>query len=104
MDLSWVPLLALGIGLYFFFLMAYRLWVAGKALFGAAGRTMELFAELQQYDRSVPEGMRPMTSNDLERVVLERRKLLNRRRKEQAERQRRLVSRIREIEIDKRWA
>jgi hypothetical protein len=37
-------------------------------------------------------------------VVFERRKLVNRRRKEQAERQRRLVNRIREIEIDKRWA
>jgi len=31
MDLSWLPLVALGIGLYFFFLMAYRLWVAGRA-------------------------------------------------------------------------
>ena len=104
MDLSWLPLVALGIGLYFFFLMAYRLWLAGKALFAAAGRTMGLFADLQTYDRSVPDGKQAVTSADLERVVLERRKLVNRRRKDQAERQRRLVNRIREIEIDKRWA
>jgi hypothetical protein len=104
MDLSWLPLVALGIGLYFFFLMAYRLWVAGKALFGAASRTMSLFAALERYDRSVPAGKQAVTTADLERVVFERRKLVNRRRKEQAERQRRLVNRIREIEIDKRWA
>jgi hypothetical protein len=104
MDLGWLPLIALLIGLYFFFLMAYRLWVAGKALFSAAGRTASLMAELQRYDRSVPEGKQAVTSSELDRVILERKKLVNRRRKEQAERQRRLVNRVREIEIDKRWA
>lgn len=104
MDLVWLPLIALLIGLYFFFLMAYRLFVAGRALIRAAGQTLALFAELDRYDRYVPQAKQAVTSGDLERVVLERRKLVIRRRKEQSERQRRLVSRIREIEIDKRWA
>lgn len=104
MDLGWLPLIALLIGLYFFFLMAYRLWVAGKALFAAAGRTASLLAELQRYDRSVPEGKQAVTAAGLDQVILERKKLVNRRRKERAERQRRLVNRVREIEIDKRWA
>jgi hypothetical protein len=104
MDLGWLPLIALLIGLYFFFLMAYRLWVAGKALFSAAGRAASLMAELQRYDRSVPEGKQAVTSSELDRVILERKKLVNRRRKKQAERRRRLVNRVREIEIDKRWA
>jgi hypothetical protein len=90
--------------MYFFFLMAYRFWVAVQALIGAANRTVSLFTELQRYDRSVPAGKQAVTSAELDRVILERRKLATRRRKAQAERQRRLVKRIREIEIDKRWA
>lgn len=104
MDLSWVPLLALGIGLYFFCLMAYRLWLASKALFRAVGRTAALLAELNRYDRSVPAGKPAVTGAELERVLFERRRLVQKRRREQLERQRRLVNRIREIEIDKRWA
>ncbi len=104
MDLSWLPFVALGIGLYFFFLMTYRLWVAGKALFQAASRTMALFSELHRFDRSVPAGKQAVTSSELEAVLFERRKLIQKRRREQLERQRRLVKRIREIEIDKRWA
>jgi hypothetical protein len=104
MDLGWLPIVALLIGLYFFFLMAYRLWIAGKALVAAAGRTAGLLAELQRYDRLVPEGKQAITASELDRVILERKKLVNRRRKAKQERERRLVNRVREIEIDKRWA
>lgn len=104
MDLIWLPFLALGIGLYFFFLSAYRLWLAGKRLFQSIKKTSELGADLMSYERPEVVAKHPVTKEQLVEVLKDRRKLVNKRRKLQVERQRRLINRIREIEIDKRWA
>jgi hypothetical protein len=104
MDLVWLPILTLCIGLYFFGLGSYRLFIAGRALFGAANRTLALLAEIYQFDKSTPDPKQPVTSADLAEFVLQRKRLQHRRRRERAARQRRLVKRIQEIELDKRWA
>jgi hypothetical protein len=59
---------------------------------------------MRDYQRIEPERVQAATEADLEKLLSERRKLRKSRLKRHQERERRLVQRIRDIEIDKRWA
>lgn len=104
MDFAWLPIAAFLIGLYFFALFSYRLVTSSKALFREVSRTNRLLEEIRDYQRIEPEAAQAATEADLEKLLSERRKLRKSRLKRHQERERRLVQRIRDIEIDKRWA
>ena len=102
--MSWLILVAALVGAYFFGLASYRLFLCGKRFSSVIGRTRELLVELDSYERVDPKAARSMGKADLDRVLAARRALIGRRIRRREDRQRRLVNRIREIDVDKRWS
>ncbi len=102
--MSWLILLTFLFGLYLLFLAGYRLLQSGKNFAQAARRTNELLAELNSYERVEPQPARAVSSADFQQTLVARRRLVRQRVRRQEDRQRRLVARIREIDVDKRWS
>ena len=102
--MSWLILLTFLFGLYLLFLTSYRLLQSGKKFAEAARKTNELFLELNSYELVEPQPARAVTSADYQQTVEARRRLVRQRTRRQEDRQRRLVARIREIDVDKRWS
>jgi hypothetical protein len=102
--MSWLLLLSFLAGIYILVLTAYRLFQAVKKMSEAAARTSKLLADLTSYEQIQPAAAKASGPADLQRALAARRKLVSDRRRRRETQQRRLVKRIREIEIDKRWS
>jgi hypothetical protein len=92
------------VGLYFFGLASYRLFLSGKSLGVALKRSGELLAELNSYERIEPESAKAATGEDFSQVVAARRALVRAKIRRREDERRRLINRIREIDVDKRWS
>jgi len=95
----WVAVLG---GLYALGLSGYRILLAVKAVKAELSRARSLITEIAQAKGELPEPAVPTNDSDLIRVIGERQALKRARARKAEARQRRLVQRIREIEIDKR--
>ena len=95
----WVAVLG---GLYALGLSAYRILLAVKAVKKELERAKGFISDIASTQTEDPEPASPTTHDDLIRVVGERQALKRARARKAEDRQRRLVQRIREIEIDKR--
>lgn len=102
--MSWLILLTFLLGLYLLFLTGYRLLHSSKKFAQAARKTSELVEELSRYELVEPQPARAVTSADYRQTLEARRRLVRQRTRRQEDRQRRLVARIREIDVDKRWS
>jgi|694.fasta_scaffold131079_4 hypothetical protein len=102
--MSWLILVAALVGAYFFGLAVYRLFLSGKRFADVIGKTRELLVQLDSYELVDPKEASAMGKADLDRVLAARRALILRRIRRREDRQRRLVNRIREIDVDKRWS
>jgi len=102
--MSWLILLTFLLGLYLLFLTGYRLLQSVKKFAQAARKTSELVEELSRYELVEPQPARAVTSADYQQTLEARRRLVRQRTRRQEDRQRRLVARIREIDVDKRWS
>ena len=95
----WVAVLG---GLYALGLSAYRIFLAVKAVKKELERAKGFIADIAGTETKDPAPASPITHDDLIRVVGERQALKRARARKAEDRQRRLVQRIRDIEIDKR--
>ena len=102
--MTWLLLLSFLAGVYVLFLAGYRLFQSGKNLSQVALKTSELLTELASYEKVEPKPAEAVGSADLQRTLQARRKLVRQRARRREDRQRRLVNRIREIDVDKRWS
>lgn len=102
--MSWLILLTLLLGSYLLFLTGYRLFQSAKQFAQAASKTGELITELNSFERVDPQPARAAGSADFQQTLIARKRLVRQRIRRQEERQRRLVARIREIDVDKRWS
>ena len=102
--MSWLILVAALVGAYFFGLAVYRLFLSGKRFADVIGKTRELLVQLDSYELVDPKEASAMGKADQDRVLASRRALIGRRIRRREDRQRRLVNRIREIDVDKRWS
>jgi hypothetical protein len=103
MDLTtiaiWVA--ALG-GLYALGLSGYRIFVAIQALKVQLVKAKSLINDIAAAETNDPAPAAPTNREDLVRVISERQALKRARARKAEAQQRRLVQRIRDIEIDKR--
>ena len=103
MDLTtiaiWVAVLG---GLYALGLSGYRIFLAIRALKVQLARAKGLITDIAAAEHNDPTPAVPTNRSDLVRVITERQALKRARARKAEARQRRLVQRIRDIEIDKR--
>lgn len=102
--MTWLLLLSFLAGIYLLFLTGYRLFQSGKKFSEAASKTGSLLTELASYEKVEPLAAKAAGPADLGQNLEARRRLLRQRVRRREERQRRLVNRIREIDVDKRWS
>lgn len=102
--MSWLLLLSFLAGIYLLFLTGYRLFQSGKKFSVTAAKTGVLLAELASYEKVEPAPAKAATQADFGRNLEARRRLVRQRARRREDRQRRLVNRIREIDVDKRWS
>lgn len=102
--MGWTLWLVLGtslLGLYLLGLVAYRVYLNTQSLKQNILKARGLIAEAQQFEELAVEPAIPSSSQELSEVLQTRKRLLRRKLERQEARQRRLVERISEIEIDK---
>jgi hypothetical protein len=90
--------------LYGFGMVLYRLYLNAMALKREVDLAKSLIAQAQTFDELPIAAAKPSSSNDLSKLLVNRRAFVRKREKKAEERQHRLVQRIRDIEIDKRKA
>ena len=95
----WVAVLG---GLYALGLSGYRILLAIRSLKSQLNRAKGLISDIATAEHNDPTPATPTNQGDLVRVITERQALKRARARKAAARQRRLMQRIREIEIDKR--
>jgi len=97
--LIWIAVLG---GLYALGLSGYRIYLAVRALKREVEKAKSLLSDIATAEHNDPTPASPTDRSDLIRVIGERQALKRARARKAEARQRRLVQRIREIEIDKR--
>ncbi len=102
--MSWLILLASLVGFYFFCLASYRLFLSGKALGTELKKSGELLAELNSFERVEPKSAKAVTGEDFSQVLAARKALVRAKIRRREDERRRLINRIREIDVDKRWS
>lgn len=101
--MSIVLLISIGLiggALYVTGLAAYRLYLAIKNLKSEVARSNTLLSEIQSAPANDPLPARAHGTSDLVATIQHRQQLKRARRRKAEERQRRLVQRIRDIELD----
>jgi hypothetical protein len=93
---------AIALALYATGLAGYRLLLSLKNLKAEVSRSDSLVKQLQDYPRLDVIPAQPHGTDDLVTTIAYRRAVIRARRRRAEERQRRLVQRIRDIEVDKR--
>jgi hypothetical protein len=101
---GWVLLGVTLLSLYLLGLTGYRLFLNAKALKQHIDKAKGLVVEAQNFEELEVSAAKPSSSEDLDELLVERRALLRAKEDRASARQRRLVQRISEIEIDKREA
>lgn len=104
--MDWTGWLLLGtalLSLYLLGLVGYRLYLNIKGLKAELARSQSLVEQLQQLEALEIVPATPHGQNDLAKALLNRRGFERDRAQKREARQRRLVQRISEIEIDKRY-
>lgn len=102
--MSWLIVVSILGGIYLLFLTGYRLFQSGKKFSEAVSRTGALVQELASFEKLEPTPAKPVGPADFQQTLEARRRLVRQRSRRREERQRRLVARIREIDVDKRWS
>lgn len=92
------------INTYVLGLVGYRLFLSGKQLAQESRKTSQLLSELSDFDSTAPEPAQAVTRADFQTTLAARRALIRRRVHRRELRERRLINRIREIDVDKRWS
>lgn len=103
--MNWTVWLIVGVSLlalYLLGLVLYRLWLNSKALMAEIEKAQGLITEAQQFEELEITPATPAQQKDLGKLMMKRRRFVSEREKKAEDRQRRLVQRIRDIEIDKR--
>jgi hypothetical protein len=103
--MNWTGWVLLGVtlaSLYLLGLAGYRLFLNGKALKQHIDKAQSLIAEAQDYEELAVLPATPSSSEDLSNLLGKRRAYLRAKEERASQRQRRLVQRISDIEIDKR--
>lgn len=93
---------AIALALYATGLAGYRLLLSVKNLRAEVSRSESLVKQLRDYPRQEVIPAHPHETDDLVTTIAHRRAVIRARRHRAEERQRRLVQRIRDIEVDKR--
>ncbi|MEL0316581.1 MAG: hypothetical protein VW991_01870 [Aquiluna sp.] len=93
---------AIALALYATGLAGYRLLLSTKNLRAEVSRSESLVKQLRDYPRQEVIPAHPHGTDDLVTTIAHRRAVIRARRRRAEERQRRLVQRIRDIEVDKR--
>jgi hypothetical protein len=99
---SWLILGVSLTSLYVLGLVIYRLSLSARALKLDIEKARQLVAEAQTFDELTISPATPSSHDQLDGLLVKRRSFLSNREKKAQEEQRRLVERIRDIEIDKR--
>jgi biopolymer transport protein ExbB/TolQ len=103
--MGWTLWLVLGVSLvslYVLALIAYRVFLSGKALQMQIRESGSLIAQAQDFEELELTPATPSAQEDLSRLMMARRAFLRAKEQRAKDNQRRLVARIRDIEIDKR--
>lgn len=104
--MGWTGWLLLGtafLSLYALGLVGYRLYLNIKGLKAELSRSESLAHQVQQFEELEIVPAKPHGQQDLAKALLNRRSFERDRAQKREARQRRLVQRISEIEIDKRY-
>jgi hypothetical protein len=88
--------------LYLLGLVIYRVFLNVKALKVEIDKAQQLISESQRFDELPIAPATPSSQAQLDDLLVKRRSFLSNREKKAQDEQRRLVQRIRDIEIDKR--
>jgi biopolymer transport protein ExbB/TolQ len=105
--MGWTVWLLLGvslISLYVLALMIYRVFLSAKGLKAQIELSQSLISSAQEFEELLVTPATPSKREELGTLQLNRRRFVRAREKRAQDNQRRLVERIRDIEIDKRWA
>jgi hypothetical protein len=78
--------------------------LSGKALGTELKKSGELLAKLNSFERVEPESAKATTGDDFSRVLAARKVLVRAKIRRREDERRRLINRIREIDVDKRWS
>lgn len=103
--MGWTLWLVLGvtlISLYLLGLASYRVYLNAMSLKGQVAKAQNLVEQAQQFEELELVPAEPSSSDDLTNLVGQRRSFLRVREQKAMDRQRRLVQRVRDIEMDKR--
>lgn len=100
---GWLLLAVTLLALYLLGLVGYRLLLNIKALKRELDRAQSLADQVRQFEELAIEPAKPSGEADLSKALLNRRAFERQRAQRHEARQRRLVQRISEIEIDKRY-
>ena len=98
----WLVLAAIGAGAYVIGLIGYRVSLNLKGLKSEVDKAESLIAEAKAFEQLEPAPAKANNADDLAEVLLNRRRIQKEKEERHQSRQRRLVQRISEIEIDKR--
>ena len=98
----WLILAVAFLGFYLLGLLGYRLYLNLTALKKEIDKTEHLVTEAKQFEELPIAKAKANDSEDLAKVLLNRRRIQSEKEDRRQARQRRLVQRISEIEIDKR--
>lgn len=99
---GWLILAVTLVALYLLGLVLYRLYMNAVALKAEIEKSQLLIAQAQQFEKLEIAPAKPSSQHQLAKLMMKRRKLVRSREKKAEDRQRRLVQRVRDIEIDKR--
>ncbi len=99
---GWLILAVTLVALYLLGLVLYRLYMNAVALKAEIEKSQLLIAQAQQFEKLEIAPAKPSSQQQLAKLMMKRRKLVRSREKKAEDRQRRLVQRVRDIEIDKR--
>ena len=103
--MGWTMWLVLGVALvslYVLGLASYRVFLNARDLKNEMARAQDLIEQAQQFQEIEIVPAEPSSTDDLVKLVGLRRAFLRAREQKAIDRQRRLVQRVRDIEMDKR--
>ena len=99
---GWLILAVALVSLYFLGLVLYRLYLSARALKLEVEKSQLLIAQAQEFEALEIIPAKPSSQDQLATLRVKRRKFVRSREKKAEDRQRRLIERVRDIEIDKR--
>ena len=99
---GWLILAVTLVSLYLLGLVLYRLYLNARTLKLEVEKSQLLIAQAQEFEELEITPAKPSSQDQLATLQVKRRKFVRSREKKAEDRQRRLIERVRDIEIDKR--